>query len=92
MALEFKKHFVRNTDTNKKCRVSYHKGAIFINGELKECVSLYAKSCLDSMQDVIIHSNDSEYNSDYVVEDIARIFPNHPQYKEALAFVWNKEA
>ena len=86
--IEFKKHFVKNTKTGAKCRVRYSNGQVFNkSGELVDCVTLYAKDCLDKLSPVfgLRTKNDSDSMSDYFENDRVRIFTNDPLHAAALA-------
>jgi hypothetical protein len=80
----FRKHYIQDSETKKKCRVYYsldHR----IDG--KKCITLYAKSYRDEMDGIIDFNNDSNYMTDYFEKDSAVLFEDHPQYQEARNFV-----
>jgi hypothetical protein len=87
--VKFMKHYVTNGTT--KARVYYSKGHIFVKQPdgsrvLRECISLYAKDYGATLRNIpeLAATNDSEMMSDYIVEDVARIFPESPLYAAAL--------
>lgn len=82
--IKFNKYHVLDTATGKKARIHYSLDN-HISG--RKVVTLYAKSCLEPLADVLpsATSNDSDYPTDYVQADIARLFEDHPLYAAARA-------
>jgi hypothetical protein len=80
--VKFNKHHVTDTATGQKARV-YYSLDNHISG--RKVVTLYAKTCLERLADVLpsATTNDSDYPTDYVQADIARLFEDHPLYKAA---------
>lgn len=88
MAIKFQKFYV--TDGVTKARVSYSAGSILVkqpdgSRQLRECITLYAKDYGATLRNIpeLAASNDSDHITDYVVEDVARIFPDSPLYPAA---------
>jgi hypothetical protein len=91
-AIKFMKHYV--TDGVTRARVFYSLGHVYVKQAdgtrvLSECVSLYAKDYGATLSKIegLASSNDSDYQSDYVVQDVAHIFPESPMYAAALSRV-----
>lgn len=82
--IKFNKHNVRDTETGKSARVFYSLDN-HISG--RPCVTLYGKDCLEKVAAVLpdVTRNDSDSMSDYIVFDVARLFPEHPLYAAARA-------
>lgn len=76
----FRKHYIQNADSKKKCRIWYSLDNR-IDG--RKCVTIYAKDCLEKMKGIIDYENDSDLMTDYFEKDSAVLFENHIQYKEA---------
>lgn len=70
------------TDGATKVRVHYSLDN-HISG--RKVVTLYGKDYDDGLRKIIpdASSNDSEYQTDYVVSDVARLFEGHPLYAAA---------
>ena len=82
--IKFNKHNVTDKATGKKARVFYSLDNR-IDG--RKVVTLYGKDCLEKVWEVLpeVCTNDSDYQTDYVVSDVARIFEDHPLYAAARA-------
>lgn len=82
--IKFNKHNVVNQATGEKARVFYNLDN-HISG--RKVVTLYGKTCLEKLSSVIpqVTTNDSEYQTDYVVSDVARIFEGDQLYTAARA-------
>lgn len=82
MTIQFKKHFVKNTETGAKCRVYYSR---FACQDGRNCVTLYAKGYNDRLFPVIgaLTENDSDMMTDYFEKDRARIYEDNPLYAAA---------
>lgn len=80
----FKKHFIQNPETKKKCRVHY---SLDNRGDGRKCVTIYAKTCLDEMSGIISFENHSDPQSDYIVGDIAVIFEGESGYEDLRLMV-----
>ena len=80
--VKFNKYHV--TDGINKARVSYHLDNR-IDG--RKVVTLYAKTCLELLGKIIpdASTNDSDYQTDYVMSDTVRLFEDHPLYAAARA-------
>ena len=83
MSIEFKKHFVKNTENGTKCRV-YYSHCTLING--RKAVTLYAKDYSDKLFPVMGDSveNDSDMMTDYHERDRCRIYEGDALYESAL--------
>lgn len=84
MTIKFNKHNVTNKATGAKARVSY---SLDNRVDGRKVVTLYGKTCLENVARVLpdVCTNDSDYQTDYVSCDIARIFESHPLYAAARA-------
>lgn len=80
----FRRHYIQNADTKKKCRVWY---SLDNRMDKKPCVTIYAKGHLDSMIGIIDFENNTDTMTDYFEKDRAVIFESHPQYEEARMFI-----
>ena len=45
-------------------------------------ITVYAKSCLDKLPADLVPENDSDFITDYVVSDLARVFPGSKYYAD----------
>jgi hypothetical protein len=83
MKIEFKKHFVKNTETKAKCRVHYSHCTL-ING--RKAITLYAKSYSDKLYPVMGDAieNDTDMMTDYFEKDRFRIYEGDELYETAL--------
>lgn len=88
--IKFHKHYV--TDGNVKARVIYISGQVFVrrpDGKqvIRDCISLYAKDYGATLRKFpeLAATNDTEIMSDYIVEDVARIFHESPLYPAVKA-------
>lgn len=82
----YRKHYIQNPTTKKKCRVYY---SLDNRVDGKKCVTLYAKGHLDYMDGIIDFTNHSDGMVDYFEKDRAVIFEDNPQYAEVRALVEN---
>lgn len=84
----YRKHYIQNKETGKKCRVHYSLDNR-IDG--RKCVTIYAKNCLDSMNGIIEYANNSDMMTDYFEKDRAVLFEDHNDYAIARSTVINNQ-
>lgn len=80
MNVIFKKHYIQNKNSGKKCRVFY---SLDNRCDGRKCVTMYAKSCLESMNGIITFENNSDMMTDYCESDRAVIFEDNSLYNSA---------
>ena len=78
----FKNHYIQNPETGKKCKVWY---SLNNRGGERNHVTIYAKTCLESMSGIIDFRNDTDMMTDYFEKDRAVIFEDNELYADALA-------
>lgn len=78
--IKFNRYYV--TDGTIKVRVFYSLDN-HVSG--RKVVTLYGKNYDDGLRKIIpdASTNDSEYHTDYVASDVARLFEGHPLYTAA---------
>ena len=80
----FKKHYIQDSVSGKKCRVHY---ALDNRTDGRKCVTLYAKSHSDEMKGIIGFNNGSDIMTDYFEKDRAVIFEDSKDYLKARSAV-----
>lgn len=86
----FKKHFVKDTATKAKARVTY---SLDNRCDKKLCVTIYARQS-EKLEPIfgILTENNSDMMTDYFENDRVTLFEDHPLYKEARTQVENFES
>lgn len=79
--IKFQKHYVQNTENDKKCRVWYSFGKHHSTG--KDCVWIYAKGYGDSLRGILDFNNGTDTMTDYFEKDHACIFPENEHFEAA---------
>ena len=88
--IHFRRHYIENADTGKRCRVFYsiqgpnqygHPGD---PNKSLPCVVVYAKGCGDSLAGILTFTNNTELQSDYFETDRACIREGDPLYAAVL--------
>lgn len=103
--IKFNLHNIVNTATGAKCKVRYSAGQVFDPADrgvhhskrrLVDCVTIYAKDCLEKLAPVVgdtfLVQNDSDSMTDYCESDRVRVYADHPLYAEVLAAAKRVEA
>jgi hypothetical protein len=87
--IKFRKHFIQNTETGKKCRVRYNNSTVTMPRKgifRKEAITVYAKDYSDSLEGILDFRNKSDGMIDYFETDRAVLFPDNPLFKKALKY------
>lgn len=86
-SIVFRKHFVRDTETNEKAKVHYSLDNR-IDG--RKCVTIYEKDYERNLHKIFENATDnSDIMTDYIEFSKVVLFESHPLYNEARQYVEN---